>query len=887
MLSRLLLVCMLFNALFVTEQARAQVIFSDNFNDQSYTNFHWDQSGGNAYYYSGQAAESGFGVGIGPATYIYTIQNVPSNVESVQVTFWFRVGHNSFSSRPRNQSSFHLYWDGVGDAFSSWYIVEIHRGSSGAGSIQTLTIDIPSERVAEQNYLLFYNQGNRGYYHIDNVVISGTLGQQLDHFSISNTSSSNASVCAPHEVLIEAKDASNQTLSDFEGDVEISTSTGNGDWSMPNANSRFSAIGSDSGRANYRFASSDNGQLRLRLSNEHAETLTITVRDPAGSVSSTSGSITFSENAFVTEYNDSLNEDIIAYRSHGLRITMMKRDSNGECGAAQNYTRSGVYVRKAPLSGDPGGLDPQLVYGASTSSVSNSFAQLPISFSQGVANVQLLAQDVGRYRLDFEDRSNSFSDSTIQGQSADLSIRPFAFSVNVPGSSSSMLATAPVFRKAGEDFPATVSAVGWQPSDDVNNDGIADGHNDNDPLNNAVLDNNPVLRSFGTEGPNNTVVLSSRSLAPLNPNHQDLSGDTTAASFSNGSSSIDIAYSNVGIMEIDLALGQSTYLGGSATAANRLLGRSGAIARFIPDHFVVQNADLEPFCSASSLTHMGQPFDVRADITAVGRDGRTLDAYHGDFAKLSDASGQREYGAKPLAGSLLSGRVEAVSETLLFNRGQASLHAALRLNKDSLPEIALRDVQLGLKLTDSDGVNISGSSLNLDLGSSGSAEHSLLGSSDFYYSRLFTESRHGPETSDLPVPFEIQSWAGHSFLRNESDSCSLIERADVSFASTGTLDVPANLQATIAASSTLAGFIDLQATHIRFEEGTAGLVFSAPGSGNRGQVEIRVDYTQLPWLSHDWNQNSIADDVQLPDAIARFGTLRGHDLLVYWREKAQ
>lgn len=883
-LSRLCFIGLLFNALFFAEQSRAQVIFSDNFNSQSYTNFHWDQVGGNAYYYSGEAAQSGFGIAIGSLTYIHTTLEIPPNTEDVQVTFWLRVGHNRFSRAPRRNSSFQLYWDGIGDAFG-WYIAEIHRGSSGAGSIHTMTINIPNDRIAEQNTLLFYNQGFRGFYHIDNVVVTGAAGQALDHFNIN--ASANASVCSPHDVLIEVKDAANQTLTDFEGDIEISTSTGRGDWSMPNANSRFSALGTDRGRADYRFASSDNGQLRLQLSNEHAESLTVTVRDPAGTVISTSGTITFSENAFVTEFNDSLNEDVIAYRSHGLRITMMKRDGNGECGAAQRYNRSGVFVRKTPLSGDPGGTNPQLVFSGNTASVGNSFTSLPISFSQGVADVQILAQDVGHYRFDFEDRSNSFSDSVIQGQSADLSVRPFAFAVSVPGSSSSMLATGTVFRKAGQDFTTTVSAVGWQPSDDSNNDGIADGHNDNDPLNNANLSNNPVLRSFGSESPNYRVALSSRSLAPLNPDHQELSGETTTLSFVNGVATVTVAYSNVGNMEMDLELAHRFYFSGSAATARKIVGRSGPVGRFIPDHFVVTQTNLDPFCPATRLTHMGQPFDVSAEVTAVNTDGRTVDAYQGDFSKLSDVVGQREYAAKPLTAPVLVNRVEAVSETLLFNRGVATLNASLRLNKATLPETALRDVQLGLKLRDSDGVGISGSSLNLDVNGGSNPEHSLLGSSDFYFSRLFTQSRHGPETSSLPVPFEVQSWAGHSFIRNESDSCSVIERADVSFASTGTLDVPANLQASIAASSTLAGFVDLSQDHIGFDQGSAGLVFSAPGLGNRGEVEILVDYSQLPWLSHDWNQNAIDDDVRLPAALARFGTLRGHDLLVYWREKSR
>ena len=63
--------------------------------------------------------------------------------------------------------------------------------------------------------------------------------------------------------------------------------------------------------------------------------------------------------------------------------------------------------------------------------------------------------------------------------------------------------------------------------------------------------------------------------------------------------------------------------------------------------------------------------------------------------------------------------------------------------------------------------------------------------------------------------------------------------------------------------------------------------FSAPGFANRGEVEVLVDYSAMPWLSYDWNQNDIDDDRQLPKVLAKFGAVRGHDLVVYWRENTR
>lgn len=882
MFARFFLTC--FALLCLATQSQAEVVFNDNLNNQAEVRRNWSFVG-SVDFRNGQAAESGQALGVGPSSYFYRFFRQSETPDSMQLTFWFRVGRNNFSWSPNRRSRFYVYWYGSGVS-NGWYISELHRGSSGAGSIRNITIDIPTNHIGRDNYILFYNSGSAGYYHIDNIVVTRNQEQGLDHFDI-GTGGATASVCTAQDILIEAKDSSGQLLSDYQGLVDISTSSGHGTWSMPNANNRFSPGPADSGRASYQFHSDDNGQLRLRLSNEHAESLSIQVRESSGSISSNSSTIRFSENAFIVEYDDPFNDDVIAYRNHDLQITMMKRDSSGNCGAAQGYNRSGVYVRNIDMVDDPGGLSPQLALGGSTEVLGSSFSEMPISFSQGQARVQLLTGDVGHFRIDIEDRSNSFSDSTINGSSPEISVRPFAFAISVPGSSNSLQANASAFKSAGESFSAIVSAVGWQPSDDTNNDGVADGHSDLNPENNADLSNNPVLSAFGGEAPSYSVQLASRSVAPAHVVHQELSGTINLSGFSNGRARADLSYSNAGIIELDLSLAEASYLGGSAQAANKIVGRSGPVGRFTADHFVLQNANMEAFCSANSLTHLSQEFPISVDITARGRDGRVLDAYSGAFAKLSDSEGLRQYEAKPLNSSTLLGRVDVASELLSFTQGQASLNASLRINKTESKEPPLKDIQLALRLFDTDGIGLGDGSLDLDVNEDGHSDAKLLGSSDFYYSRLFAESRHGPETENLQLPLEVQSWAGNSFVKNEFDHCTQLSRADVQFSTTGTLDAPANLTAPIGDSSTTAGFLDMDIQNINFVAGSAGLEFSAPGIGNRGEIEIAIDYSSLPWLSHDWNQNAIDDDEQIPNFFAKFGAVRGHDRVVYWRENVR
>ena len=78
---------------------------------------------------------------------------------------------------------------------------------------------------------------------------------------------------------------------------------------------------------------SDASEIILDLSNTQAETLTITVTDLTTGISSTSGSITFSQNIFV------ITEDPIqiAGRPQEMTIAMWTDDGIGGCSIDTNY----------------------------------------------------------------------------------------------------------------------------------------------------------------------------------------------------------------------------------------------------------------------------------------------------------------------------------------------------------------------------------------------------------------------------------------------------------------------------------------------------------------------------------------------------------------------
>ena len=99
-------------ALFITvlvllglaTQSQAEVVFSDNLNNQAEVRRNWTFIG-SVDFRSGQAAESGQAIGIGPNSYFYRYFRQSETPDSMQLTFWFRVGRNNFSWSPNRPVS--------------------------------------------------------------------------------------------------------------------------------------------------------------------------------------------------------------------------------------------------------------------------------------------------------------------------------------------------------------------------------------------------------------------------------------------------------------------------------------------------------------------------------------------------------------------------------------------------------------------------------------------------------------------------------------------------------------------------------------------------------------------------------------------------------------
>ena len=707
--------------------------------------------------------------------------------------------------------------------------------------------------------------------------------------------------CAASTINITARDSSNATLTSYAGTVTISTSTNNGDWAKTgtaaDAYGTLTAGATDSGAATYVFNASDAGTISINLTDTHAESLTISLNDSTAGVTSTSSSLTFSRNAFVVTSTDSLGSDIIAGRTHSLRVTMMKQNTTGtSCSAASDYNVSGVKAWLTRASSDSAGTAPNLINSSNASvalpNVKPGSNNVTLNFSSGIANFTLSTSDVGKYALNFADSSNSYSSSEITGSSSTYVVRPFGFYIAVTSNPAASTDSGSVFTTAGTNFTVSVTAKAYSAADDANSDGLPDNHADTNAANNANLADNSTLVKFGAESPAETITLSSALRLPsggVNPGLSD--GDATAgdgriiSSFSSGvGSTTQVYFGEVGIIEIAASITDGDYLGAGATPTTNLVSRSGYVGRFKPYQFAASAVTMTPFCSVSTaFNYLGKDFTSTFTLTAQNQQASTTQNYASTFAKLSSAGYSLKARDTTSATSLTS-RMQLSSLSGTFSSGQASVSASINLARASSPDGPYTTTRVGVTISDTDSVALRSADITFDSDSNGSNDALLLGQSAFYFGRLRLDDAFGPETASLNVSFQTDYWTGSIWSRNTADSCTTIATSAITYPF-GAINIAANRSVTIGTGSTTGNYTSLAGSAVNFTSGDAGHYFSAPGSGKTGSFAVDVNLTSYAWLRFDWNNDAnYTNDTALPSARYTFGTYRGNDRTLFWQD---
>jgi MSHA biogenesis protein MshQ len=731
-----------------------------------------------------------------------------------------------------------------------------------------------------------------------------------DHIEV--VVSGNASTCAAKDIIIRACDdpLCNSVFGDYEGTVQLSTSSLHGDWSLRGAGNLVSGA-ADSGRATFTFVTDNNGIASLQLNNQHAETLTITASDTINALlADTSDVIHFSDNAFVISDIDSLMDGVthadvaIAGRDHLYRVDMVQRDNSQSpavCAVANTYN-----LQQQPLKI---WLNRQQLLAAVAPQINNVSlpdakpvtSNIRLDFSAGgTATFALQSHDVGQFSIQVEDDSRVFANaSDITGSSNYLTLRPFgididfivngledrqtqglfgeSFAQNLAGLPDS---NASVFSSAGSPFTAKVSAVQWQAADDLNNDGQVDS--------NANLSDNAATVSFGQEQSIESILISHTLAAPLSGSAGIIGGNLFSG-FNNGSRSQTMTWSEVGIINLSARLSDNDYLASGMS----LIGEAANVGRFIPHHFIVRSHPLisDPMvneaCVLGGFTYLGQNFTLNYELLASNLAGDVTENYTANFIKLDNSQGSLSLAAVDLTVPLnLLTRLPMISDinantsylwgpAMAVPLGVVEIETQLTIDRQATANGPYA-VSMGGLPVDADGVSIE--ALDLDIDNDSVNDAAWLGDSQQRYGRVFLDNAFGPETRPLSMRFNAQYFnqaigpAG-LFIPNREDSCTAYSATNFSFVTgsyTQRLSSGETTISGVAASTYNAGF--------------GSVTLSAPGNNNEGSVDVR--FTVESFLRFDWD-GDITTAESDPVNTASFGHYRGNDRIIYRREVSQ
>ncbi|MES2674840.1 MAG: DUF6701 domain-containing protein [Pseudomonadota bacterium] len=514
-----------------------------------------------------------------------------------------------------------------------------------------------------------------------------------------------------------------------------------------------------------------------------------------------------------------------------------------------------------------------------------SYSTVSLNFnSQGTIAIPLNYSDVGQIRLFASlTRAATANDPafTLLGTSNDFVVKPYTLVASALTSSggvnpggTTLAGTAAGFVAAGTPFQVKVEARKFPGT--------------------ASADITP---NFGNEATSESdITLTAASLIyPAGGTLSPLTGTTGFASGTPAGTWVNsgVIWDQVGSITIQPRLTDNDYVG---TGDIGVLPPSGTIGRFYPDHYsLIISGSIINSC-ASSLIYMDQPASSWGyRIEARGTTETVLSNYGGNYAGLVIA---RPYPVAENANNgtnlitRLSNINTAATATSWINGLWQPATVIAKFDRAALPDGPYTSLQLGVGVTDTfDARSLLGTNMNASNSVSpcigaGCKEVSLGAPWDVRYGRLRLDDAFGPETVLLPVNLVTEYWTGNNFILNASDSCTAIPRAAITYPN-GTLMIDANRSVSLSSGSTLGVYNNIDATGININAGTAGHFFSKPDTGGTGSFTVGINLTDLPWLRYDWNQDGNYSDTTIPNARFSFGSYRGNDRVIYWREKLQ
>jgi len=740
---------------------------------------------------------------------------------------------------------------------------------------------------------------------VGNVMAETRPCSLIDHYAI--TYSGTPLTCEPLSITVEARDSLNApVIPENLTTISLSTSVGV-DAVLPSSSFTFSGAESS---ATFQISQTLAGLVDIDVSdgaisepdNGGAEDQRPTFLDTAlrfiedngaggfdldldnrvaGAISPSSGANTIYVEAVQNSQvaNPSVSPACVAALPPNTSVSV---DLGAECknpsscaGVSLKVSNNGVDSAVATTDSDGGAAT---VSGYTTRNLlfdANSRAPLVISYSD-VGLIELH----GRYEA--LDNNGAGLGFYISGQSNEFIVSPHTLAITAIETDSAASSSNPETTGSGAGFLAAGSPfyVEVESRDTLGN--VTPNYGNENSPEGILIDINSLV--FPTGGDAGSLL-----------NGGAFTVTSTPGIFENST----LAWADVGTLTLNAHVTDGDYLGAGDVAS---VDVSGNVGRFFPDHFEL-TASIEDACTSGNFTYMDQDdIDLNSTVGAYAV-GNTLVGNY-DTSKLYPVA-TATYSAENMGdGSDLISRLTSPLQASVWLNGQLIANSSsVEFQRSATPDGPYLHVQLGIVLDDSLDSRTFNTALDFNPASSANflfatsddgcvADGGCTGMKigdplDVRFGRLFLQDGHGPESAPLPVKFQVEYWNGNLFVANtldsstppSSDGCTSILRSRFILDGTGAI---ADFDVTVGASSTTAGFASaIDTSDIFMSSGAAGLIFSAPLT--QGSFPLQILNLER-WLQFDWDQDGNYSDANHPAITVSFGSYRGHDGVIYWRE---
>ena len=786
---------------------------------------------------------------------------------------------------------------------ASWTIADINAGDFGVAFASIKAGTFGGARTVRVDYLP--------------LTISYTPAIALDHVVISAP----AAAVAPGQVgvSITPHTAAHIAITDA-GTINLSTSSGTGDWAIGSGSGTLTPGPANSGQASYTFGSGESS-VTLGFSSQSAGTVTLNVADAYG--------------ADLLQYTPAAEKaNVIVFSGVSFALTSgacsagVAIGTAGSCseiaGAIAGQALNNVYVTAVDANRVPTYLSRMqnrqrtLRFGLScvnptanagiNAGFSATTAALPLcaangavpsSWTTGVTFTFLAnTPSVGPFDFSYADVGKVVlwvnRDATSEmGSSAAFVVKPDHFDIsNVVGTLGSVAnpaaadASGAAFIKAGAAFSVTLKAMTATGAPTPN-------YGKEYPVAQGARLIPTLVAPAGGHNPGLTV-------ASGNTVNDVIAGSEFGAggqvSDPNGVATVtNLGWNEVGIIRLTAIAdhaGANDYLD-AGPVPGATTGTIGNIGRFQAAQFALSGAGianrtgLGGSCAApvgcDTFTYIGEALSALFTLSAKAADGTTtLQNYAAangfamldPLAAVSPASGgPARLGAVDAASVRTPfppcdavpahpciSPAQATAGTFVAGVAAVTLPFSVYRGNTAAGPYAALDV--GIAPQDSDGALMAAYDLDTVNVIAGTNNHAKVGRTEVRYGRGRLANAHGSELLRLPVQVTAQYWSGSAYVNNTADNATSFAATAITFS---------NWQKLFPLSGWAAGATSVVTppTTVVITNGAGSFLLEKPGAGMAGSVDI-----------------GIGAPAYLPSATSRatFGLYRGNDEFIDMRE---